>query len=152
MGCAGGYTPSCNDLTVLYGDPLGERIVLAGFLEGCAAGRASDCYWAGARLESGFGGVPRDEARGRELLARSCEGGYGTACYGLAGPLLTADPPDVDGWLRGMDRACRGGSPDGCAELATPLADLRAACSELPVYCALADRKAAGRWPEVRGP
>lgn len=130
LACMGGYWYSCNDLTVLYGDPLGEQQNRKKFEAECEGGSASSCYWIGARLLSGFGGLPKEEERGKSFLVRSCDGGYGTACYTLGSPLIYADPPDVDGWLRWMDKGCKGGSPDACAELKTPLSDWRELCSQ----------------------
>jgi localization factor PodJL len=147
--CVGGYWFACNDLTVM-GDPLGEKLSVAKFLAECDRGSASSCYWAGARISSGFMGTPRDEARGKALLQKSCDGGYGTGCYSLGWPLLLADPPDVDNYLRLLDLGCKGGSPDACSELALPVEEFDAACKDGPTgnpYCELARRKKAGDWP-----
>lgn len=141
--CTGGYWYSCNDLTVLYNDPIGEQQSRRKFEAECEAGNASSCYWIGARLTSGFGGLPKDEGRGRAFLQRACDGGYGTGCYTLAAPLLYQTPPDVAGWRKGMEKGCRGGSPDACAELKTPLSDWKELCVQgVTGACELARPKA----------
>lgn len=68
LACIGGYWYSCNDLTVLYGDPIGEQQSRKKFEAECEAGSAASCYWIGARLVSGFGGLPKDEAQGKQYL------------------------------------------------------------------------------------
>jgi len=149
--CVGGYWYACNDLT-LMGDPLGEKVSLAKFIDECEGGSASSCYQAGARLRVGYMGAPKDDERGRALLQKSCDSGYGTGCYTLGWPLLFAERPDIDAYFQMMVKGCMGGSPDACSELKVSDAQLRQACrsgGKDNVYCALLERRKAGRWPDL---
>ena len=112
LACALGYWFSCNNLTLIYEDRLGEKISRRMFMRMCQRDSAYGCYWIAARLLSGLGGLPKRPKQGQALMKKSCDGGYGTACYSLA--LGQSDEQQKTALLQ---RGCKGGSPDACEEL-----------------------------------
>ncbi len=129
LACALGHWFSCNNLTLIYKDSLGEKLSRRMFSRMCESGSAYGCYWIAARLMSGLGGLPKRPKQGLELMKRACDGGHGPACYSVA--LRQADESKKRALLQ---RGCKGGCPDSCEELkhaadtSSELATARKAC------------------------
>ena len=111
LACALGHWFSCNNLTLLYQDKLGEKVSRRMFSRMCDGGSAYGCYWIAARLLSGLG-LPKRPKQGLKLMKKSCDGGHGPACYSLA--LSETDESKKETLLQ---RGCKGGCPDSCQEL-----------------------------------
>ena len=93
--------------------------------DACAAARPDSCFELGLRLIDGDG-VAKNEARGREMLGRSCAHGHPTAC-GVAGSrrlangLASQDEAEILSSQREadalLDKACKGGALPSCVIL-----------------------------------
>jgi len=129
LACALGYWFSCNNLTLMYEDSLGEKISRRMFRRMCDGGSAYGCYWIAARLMTGLGGLPRRPKQGEALMVKACHGGHGPACHDLA-----MGQPDEAKRRALLQRGCEGGCPDSCkavkreAEARANLAAARKAC------------------------
>jgi TPR repeat protein len=111
-------------------------------------------YWQGCR-DLGVGTVRSEDpvvaANGRELLARSCEGGIASGCGALGTSLLRGYGGSID-QVRGiliMARACELGFPPGCTSygasfLGGDAADLVRARSLVKRGCDGGDPKGCG--------
>jgi uncharacterized protein len=98
----------------VHTDPANLPRALARFREGCDAGDAQSCSVLGVMYETGSG-VPRDEARARELYAFACRKGNARACSSL-GALVEKDG-DLDGAATLYEVACFGAQPEACQSL-----------------------------------
>jgi TPR repeat protein len=111
-GCVGGDQAACADVAffdVLRGSPAGPQLDRLDRL--CSAGVGYACSLLGGLVAVGEHGIPRDDARARDLLYQSCVLGDGEACESYA---AHADDPAV------ADRACVLGRDRACAALGYP--------------------------------
>ncbi|MBN2497212.1 MAG: sel1 repeat family protein [Deltaproteobacteria bacterium] len=150
LACAQGYWFSCNNLELEHGDLLGARISLIQYRQACAQDRGTginpgaDCYCYYAhytRLGQIDGEDPDEKKAALAALRKSCDLGYGTACYSLAAKAMFYDPDSYPALLR---LACERGSPDACEELRTPASELEQACRQgIKAYCKLLQARKA---------
>lgn len=79
--CEGDQAEGCTNLGVMYssGSNADPKAAASAYLRGCTAGSATSCERMGKRYQEG-NGVDKDEAKGAEMLRRSCELGNKAAC------------------------------------------------------------------------
>ncbi len=82
----------------------------------CKAGNMPSCNILGYYLQSGQGGMPKDEKRALELWGVGCKSGYGEACTSIAGYLeekrLFHEAAEIG------TKGCLAGDPHACTEVA----------------------------------
>lgn len=86
----------------------------------CEAGDQTECATYGAALMLGRGGFEKDEAKGFEVVKKSCESGNGNGCEMLArayekGMGVAADTAQ---FVANMEKACNLGAGGGCRSFA----------------------------------
>jgi TPR repeat protein len=123
QACAGGYTPACRSLGVMYQDgdgiPQDYSKAMILYSKSCNAGDSSACDNLGGMYQEGLG-VEKDYFRAVALYSRACDGGNSSSCNNLGTMYLGGDGvvQDKPRAVALYSKSCDGGSATGCKNLA----------------------------------
>ncbi len=88
--CELGSMDGCSDFGMLLargeGGPADMDRAVQLFQKACAADVASGCGRLGLSYQHGFGGLPKDLTKAKELFDQGCKGGDEEACANQKGP------------------------------------------------------------------